>query len=134
MSGRKILKSPFCVFPIRLPRSVPLKNPPNMTQMSEWFHSSFSPTSSLTLPLPPDGVPLHQYLWPRNPCCDVTQTSSSQNYLRLLPKSKENSAGAASGYVSPNPRPGSEIQCGCQNGSSQYQNLTDHSCASSSIA
>ena len=94
------------------------------------------------MPLPPDGVPLHsplplhQYLWPRNPCCDVTQSSSSQNYLRLLPKSKENSAGnsavnSAAGAEYVTPRPGSEIQCGCQqNGSSQYQNLTDHSCAS----
>jgi len=121
-----------------------------------------SPTSCSSLPLPPDGVPLHQYMWPRNPCCDVSsivtqatssspQNSSSQNYLRLLPKSKENSAagvtaaalshrhcastsnsntddggGGAAGYVSP--RPGSVIQCGCQNDSTQYQNLTDHSC------
>ena len=68
------------------------------------FIYSCSPTSCSSLPLPPDGVPLHQYMWPRNPCCDVSsitqatsssdpQNSSSQNYLRLLPKSKENSAG-----------------------------------------
>ena len=67
------------------------------------FFYSCSPTSCSSLPLPPDGVPLHQYMWPRNPCCDVSsivtqatssspQNSSSQNYLRLLPKSKENSA------------------------------------------
>ena len=68
-----------------------------------YFIYSCSPTSCSSLPLPPDGVPLHQYMWPRNPCCDVSsivtqatssspQNSSSQNYLRLLPKSKENSA------------------------------------------
>ena len=68
-----------------------------------FFFYSCSPTSCSSLPLPPDGVPLHQYMWPRNPCCDVSsivtqatssspQNSSSQNYLRLLPKSKENSA------------------------------------------
>ena len=39
--------------------------------------------------------------------------------------SNSNTDGGA-GYVSP--RPGSTIQCGCQNGSTQYQNLTDHSC------
>ena len=39
--------------------------------------------------------------------------------------SNSNTDGGA-GYVSP--RPGSMIQCGCQNDSTQYQNLTDHSC------
>ena len=38
----------------------------------------------------------------------------------------DDGGGGAAGYVSP--RPGSVIQCGCQNDLTQYQNLTDHSC------
>ena len=96
-----------------------------------------SPTS-MSLPLPPDVSP-HQYLWPRNPCCDVESTSSapaltSQNYLRLLPgttgsRTNENSVTDSNGYVTP--RPGSSIHCGCQSLTSQYQNFkTDQACPS----
>lgn len=118
-----------------------------------------SPTS-MSLPLPPEVSP-HQYIWPRNPCCDVESgsissapASSSLNYLRLLPsaaRTNENSVSNISeegnwrensnsctenGYVTP--RPSSVITCGCQTlQSSQYQNLsTDHTCPSttSSVA
>ncbi len=94
-----------------------------------------SPTS-LSLPLPPEMSP-----WIRNPCCDVDSISSapaltSQNYLRLLPPLNSGLSGAtehhsmseSNGYVTP--RPGSVIHCGCQALASQYQNLTDHVCPS----
>lgn len=96
-----------------------------------------SPTS-VSLPLPPEVSP-HQYIWStRNPCCDVEAESVSSapaltNYLRLLPsiRSNENSIDS-NGYVTP--RPGSTIHCGCQALTTQYQNLTDHVCPSSSAA
>lgn len=91
-----------------------------------------SPTS-VSLPLPPEVSP-GQCIW-RNPCCDVEDNGStlsapaltSQNYLRLLSNNSE-----SNGYVTP--RPDSIIHCGCQALASQYQNLTDHVCPSSTTS
>jgi serine/threonine protein kinase len=101
--------------------------------------------SAMSLPLPP-GLPFH-YVWPSNPCHDVDDAcssrssapamSSSQNYLRLLPRTSNHSAESRvsslmqqrndPGYVTP--RPGSVNTCGCQSGT-PYQNMTDHVCPS----
>jgi hypothetical protein len=91
-----------------------------------------SPTS-VSLPLPPEVSP-GQCIW-RNPCCDVEDNGStlsapaltSQNYLRLLSNNSE-----SNGYVTP--RTDSIIHCGCQALASQYQNLTDHVCPSSTTS